>query len=270
MTMGDAERVQRSVAALVGIESRVEALLDRLRPEVEGHARTAAAFDGFHEVAKEQRDRLGEHLHQLGGAERPMSGALLMAELKNERDDACTGAVSRALREAYLAFNEAAVGYSVLHETAHVCDSTRFGATLRMAEQHLKKYAGAAQLVNQLIPDVVAWELRRDGRDCACRCPACALGVCWCIAHTTDAIDNAWRETAPAHPSRGLRVAPNDRRPTELDVREGDVVIAVDGRRVASTADVTAAVVARGPGEAITLGIERPGVGAMEVVATRR
>ncbi len=267
MTMGDAERVQSSVAALVGIEGRVEALLDRLRPAVVGHARTATAFERFHEMAKEQHDRLREHLHQLGGGERPVVQAASGAD---DGDEACSGAVSRALRDAYLAFNEAAVGYSVLHETAHVCDSTRFRATLRIAERHLKGYAGAAQLVNQLIPDVVAWELRRDGRDCACRCPACALGVCWCIAHTTDAIDTAWRETAPPHPSRGLRVAPNDRRPAELDVREGDVVIAVDGRRVATTADVTAAVVARGPGDPITLGIERPGVGAMEVVATRR
>jgi hypothetical protein len=269
MATAGADWVRRGVTALVGVESSVEALLDRLRPVVAAHARTAAAFERFHAVAKEQRDALAAHVRELGGegggAAADTEGAVMAAG-----GDACTGDVSRALRDAYLAFNEAAVGYSVLHETAHVCDSTRFGATLRLAERHLKGYAGAAQLVNQLIPGVVAWELRRAGQDCDCRCPACALGICWCIAHSTDAIDTAWRETAPPHPSRGLRVAPNGRRPAELDVREGDVVIAVDGRRVATTADVTAAVVGRSPGEPVTLGIERPGVGAMEVVATRR
>ena len=148
-----------------------------------------------------------------------------------------SGRVSRALRGACLAFNDAVMGYGVLHETAHVSGSQRYPATLRIAEQHLREYA-AAQETAQLLADVVAWELRQEGQFCACECPACGLGVCWCVAHTTDAMATAWRETAPAYPSLGLRVVPGPRRPADLDVREGDLVVAVDGRRVATTADV--------------------------------
>lgn len=265
-------RLRQCVAALAALEQRIEALLDQTRGEVQGYARAAAAVERFHAVAKEHRDGMLVHLRHLGIEQGPASQAAQTggAPAETTSDDLATGAVSRALRKLYLAFNDAALGYGVAHEVAHVADSLRHAPTLRMVERHLRGYAAAAQEINQLLPEVVSWELRREGQFCECQCPSCALGICWCIAHTTDAINTAWRETAPPHPSPGLRVAPNPRRPADLDVREGDVVIAVDGHRVATTADVGAAVVARGHGEPIRLGIERKGEGTLEVVATRR
>ncbi len=269
-------RLEQGVAGMVALENRIEGLLDRLRGDVQGHPSAAAAFERFHAVAKEHRDGIAAHLRELskGDSQAQAAGTTGAAAAdtgaSSDGTSVSTGAASRALRALYLAFNDAALGYGVLHEVAHVLDSLRHGATLRLVERHLRGYAAAAQEINQLVADVVSWELRKDGQFCECQCPSCALGICWCIAHTTDAINTAWRETAPPHPSPGLRVAPNPRRPADLDVREGDVVIAVDGHRVATTADVTAAVVARGHGEPIRLGIERKSVGTMEVVATRR
>ena len=266
------------VAALAALEARIEALLDQVRADVQGHARAAAAFERFHAVAKQHRDGIAAHLRELGGsAGRPdraeQTGPPTSPEVGGASSPSdsgvCTGAVSRALRGAYLAFNEAALGYSVLHEIAHVSDSLRYAATLRLAERHLRGYAGAAQEINQLVAEVVSWELREEGQFCECQCPSCALGICWCIAHTTDAVNAAWRDTAPPHPSPGLRVVPNPRRPADLDVREGDLVIAVDGHRVATTADVMSAVVSRGHGEPIRFGIERRSAGTLEVTATR-
>ena len=279
-------RLPQCVAGMIAIENRIEALLDRLRGEVRGHAGTASAFERFHAIARDHRDGLVMLLRELrdlpgrtshsGHSGRTDSPGPDEAEppaaavgTGGEVDGMGTGAVTCALRDVYLAFNEATVGYSVLHETAHVFDSVRHSATLRMAEQHLRSYTRAAQEINQLIADVVAWELRQEGQFCECQCPSCALGICWCIAHTTDTISAAWRETAPAYPSGGLRVAPNPRRPAQLDVREGDLVIAVNGRRAATTADVTTAVLALGPGQSITFGIERRSIGAIEVTATR-
>jgi hypothetical protein len=261
---------------MVALERRIEALFDRLHGEVREHPETASAFERFHTTSKSHQDVLTTHARQLGkptASEDPMGPAAptdLPPAPTPAGDGVCTGRVSQALRAAALALNDATIGYSVLHEAAHVFDSVRYAATLRIAERHLRGYARAVQEINQLIAEVVAWELRQAGQSCACTCPACGLGICWCAAHTTDAIAAAWRETAPAYPSGGLRVAPNSRRPPDLDVREGDVVIAVDGRRVASTADVTAAVLARGRGEPITFGIERPSVGALEITTTRR
>lgn len=267
----DANRLKQCVAGMVALEDRIETLLDRLRGEVRGHPETAAAVERFHAIAQDHRDGLTAHMQALGALTghveahgSPPAAAVVAG------DGVCTGTVSRALRDAYLAFNDAAVGYGVLHETAHVFDSLRFAATLRIAERHLRNYVRAAQEINQLIAEAVAWELRQEGQFCDCRCPSCDLGICWCIAHTTDTINTAWRETAPAHPSGGLRVAPNPRCPAGLDVREGDRVIAVDGHRVATTSDVTTAVMSRGLGEPITFGIERRSVGALEITATRR
>ena len=260
---------------MAAVEGEIEALLDRLQGDVGGHAETTLLFERLRRTA----GRTGPpwtrtwpswaQAAPAGGA--PAVGASGAGAAPDAAGAAaCAGAVSRALRSVSLVLNDAAFGYSVLHETAHVADTLRYAATLRLAERHLRRCTGAAQEVNQLIADVVNWELRQEGQFCECRCPACALGICWCIAHTKDTVNAAWRETAPAYPSSGLPVAPSPRRPEDLDVRDGDVVIAVDGRRVASTADVTSAVVARGPGEPMTLGIVRRSEGTLEVTAHRR
>jgi hypothetical protein len=284
-----ADRLQRSIAGLVALEDQTAALLERLAGAARAHPEATAALERLHATSRDHRDGLVAHLRELG----PLPGSLGNSTEESAASDnnaaavgpprdapvaggtepvdtVCTGPVSRSLRLAYLACNDATVGYGALHATAHICDSVRFAATVRLAERHLRRYTRAAQEINQLLAEVVAWELRQQGQVCACRCPACGLGICWCSAHTTDALNAAWRETAPAYPSSGLRVAPNSRRPADLDVREGDVVIAVDGRRVATTADVTAAVLGHAPGEPITFGIDRPGAGAIEITATRR
>jgi hypothetical protein len=274
----ETDQLKQRVAELVALEQRIEGLIDRQRRAVKDHPATAAAFERFHATSKEQRDRLMALQRELGEP-RPAAGAgeaaspapgVPGAPEPEAGGDAGRGTVSQALRDASLAFNDAAFGYSALHETAHVFDSQRYATTLRMAERHLRRYAAAVQEINQLIADVVAWELRQEGQFCECQCPACSLGICWCVAHTTDTINASWRDTAPAYPSSGLRVVPNLRRPADLDVREGDLVIAVDGQRVASTSDVTSMVMERGPGESITFGIERRPTGTLEVRATRK
>jgi PDZ domain len=267
-----ADRLKHNVAGMVALEARTEALFGRLRGEVQGHLGAASALERYHATSEAQRDRLKAHLWALGGeAGAAEAGGPPSGSAPGTPDDAAPrGAASRALRDAYVALNEAAFGYGVLHETAHVVDSVRYASTIQLAERHLRAYTAAAQEINQLLADVVAWELRQEGQFCDCRCPSCELGICWCVAHTTDAINAAWRDTAPAYPSAGLRVAPNPRRPPDLDVREGDLVIAVDGQRVATTSDVTSAVMSHAPGEPIRLGIERRSVGALEVVATRK
>jgi PDZ domain len=271
-------RVRQIVAGMVGLEGRTAGLIERLRADSGAHPGAGAAFERFAQTAAAHRERLGQHAQELGlpagpsgapGAPGAASGSGADRQASEAEGGVYSGRVSRALRGACLAFNEAVMGYGVLHETAHVCGSQRYPATLRIAEQHLREYAAAAQETAQLLADVVAWELRQEGQFCACECPACGLGVCWCVAHTTDAMATAWRETAPAYPSLGLRVVPGRRRPADLDVREGDLVVAVDGRRVATTADVTAAVLSHAPGEPVTLGIERHPVGALEVTARR-
>ena len=222
MTDGSQDgRVGRLVEGVVALEGRTAGLIDRLRADANDHPGAGAAFERFAQTAAAHRERLEQHAQELGVLTGPPGspGAApgTSADADKEAGEAYggvnTGRVSRALRGACLAFNDAVMGYGVLHETAHVSGSQRYPATLRIAEQHLREYAAAAQETTQLLADVVAWELRQEGQFCACECPACRLGVCWCVAHTTDAMATAWRETAPAYPSQGLRVVPSPRRP---------------------------------------------------------
>ena len=69
-------------------------------------------------------------------------------------------AVSKCLRDDYTAFNLAAMGYHMLYGTALMLG---FPKTAELAERHHRAYTDMVQDINQIILDVVAWELRKDG-----------------------------------------------------------------------------------------------------------
>src|SRR5687767_6785267 len=165
----DSNRLQRCVAGMVALEGRIGALLDRLHGEAREHPETAAAFERFHTTSKSHHDVITTHARQLGIPPETTGPAAATAALPAAPlagDDVCTGSVSQALRAAALGLSDATIGYSVLHEAAHVFDSVRYAATLRIAERHLRGYARAVQEINQLIAEVVAWELRQEGQSC--------------------------------------------------------------------------------------------------------
>ena len=154
----------------------------------------------------------------------------------------------------------------MLHHTARIFFDT---TTAEVAEGHLRGYAGAAQELNRLMPDVVAWAFRQEGQRCLCQCPGCALGVCLCVASTITATDQAWRETTPAPQERGVAVVGSASRPATLDLQDGDVLTVVDGQAVRAWPEAIAAILQRGPGEPVRLQIERGGA-PVQLTATRR
>jgi acyl-CoA hydrolase len=131
---------------------------------------------------------LRAHLTLLGAGERPALDEALVEQVgaaAGALDQLRIQTAAELLRDDYTIFNRAAIGYAMLHTAAHALGHME---TMEIADRHLRFYAGAVQEINQLMPDVVVWELEKAGmavnRDA--------------IEHCTAAINRAWRDTAPS------------------------------------------------------------------------
>ena len=181
------DEIQQYVGDMVALESHIERAMDGQLKHKTEHPEAAAAIRRFHDMVKMQRDALKAHLETLGGSEsHPVKELVstLFGAAAGAIDNVRTKAVSKMLRDDYTAFNHAAMGYSMLHVTAHALGEME---TMNLADRHLRGYAKAVQEINQLIPSVVVWELEKDGF--AAKREA--------IEHCAEAINRAWRETTP-------------------------------------------------------------------------
>jgi hypothetical protein len=174
------------VTEVIALESQIEQSTDRHVGLPLQHPAAAAAIRQFHRMTLRQRDALKAHLATLGGTEaHPMKDAVakLADVAASAIDSARPESVSTVLRDEYVMFNHAAVAYSMLHTTAHALEHAE---TADIASRHLSSYAAAVQQINQLMPEVVVWELEKQGfttdRGAA--------------KSSAEAINRAWRDTA--------------------------------------------------------------------------
>jgi hypothetical protein len=232
------QTVRRCIADLVALEGEIEAALAGHKIVVAAHPDASAAVQRFHALAQGQRYALSEHLVSIGGQHaggvpRPPALAALLAPAGAAADFPLP--VCAALRNDYTAFHHAALGYGLLWGIAHRAYAERVHQpTFRLAEQHQRSYAEAAQEIVGLLADVLAWELSRRGEPCRCLCPSCrGLGLCICTAGAQSVTVDNFAETARPG-ERGVRVrqlragGPADRG----GLRAGDVVVAADGQEV--------------------------------------
>lgn len=262
--------VQQYVREMVALESQIEELLDRRSGEVRDHPGATAAVQRFHTMVKSQRDALQSHLQGSGydGGAAMLTDAQPAVGVTDTPQQLRSAGASAALQDIYTEFNRAAFGYAMLHARAH-----RFfeRPTADLAEAHLRGYAEAIQTLNQLISEVVVWELSTAGQECQCQCPSCGLGVCVCVPHGVDTVTSAWRETTPTAEQAGVVV----RQPrissaaAQANLREGDIVVAVDDQQVVSYGDLQEAVGAREPGAQIRLRVRQRGGELEELTVTR-
>lgn len=248
------------VADMVALEQQVSTLLSDRADDI-ADPRVEPALRRFQQLVEEHLDALGERLAELDNVE--VGEPVWVAHLPSydRTIEAGPDPVIHALHAWYSAFNHMALGYAILHAVAHRWyDSEGDGNTADLAERHLRRYAAAAQEINQLIADVVVSHLDSAGQECRCRCPSCTLGICVCAPHGTITINKAWRETSPAPAAPGIEV----RRPrrgspaAEAGLTEGDRVTAADGQQIATDLDVPtlqAAVRGRAAGQAVVLDV---------------
>jgi ferritin-like metal-binding protein YciE len=172
---------------LVSIESHIEEALDRQLGLVKENTEASAAVHRFHDMVKANRDELQQHLDQMTGQKgNPVKevGATLLGKAAGMIDKIRTEGVSKALRDDYVAFNLAAISYSMLDTTARALGDKK---TAKLAEQGLRDYAGAVQEINQIISNIVVWELEKDGHQIESGAAEKARRQ----------IQKTWKETAP-------------------------------------------------------------------------
>jgi len=270
-------QVAEYVADVIALEGQVQVLLADHADDVGDHPGAEAALRRFSGMVEEHRTSLAARLSALGGTE--VSHPMRMMPMSVGSEPATTttrrNAASGALQAWYSAFNHLALGYAVLHAVAHrFYDSQEEGNTADMAEEHLRRYAGAAQEINQLVSDIVVWELGSAGEACRCQCPSCGLGICLCAPHGTNTLNQAWRETTPAPSSPGIEVRPprTGSAAAMAGLSEGDRIVAVDGHEVATDLDATTlqkAIGAHDSGQSVRLDVLRAGSERIQVNVTR-
>jgi ferritin-like metal-binding protein YciE len=181
------DTVKKYVGDMVALESHIEEALDRQVEQVKDHPKARQAVNRFHTMVKNHRDGLKQHLEGMGGEEgSPLKTAVASAfgVAAGVVDKVRPEAVSKALRDDYTAFNHAAIGYHMLYGTALMLGER---STAAIAERHHRAYADAVQDINQIVLDVVAWELEKDGHTV----DETAMD------RATDTMNQDWQSTAP-------------------------------------------------------------------------
>ncbi len=163
------EKHQKTIADYVGdmvaLESHIEEALDRQLEELQDDPVGLAAVREFHDMVRRHRDELiglQEETGKTVGSPIKEAGATLLGKAAGIIDKVRTEANSKALRDDYAAFGLAAISYSMLFTTSSGLGDSRVAA---MAKRNLQDYAGAVIRINEVMPQVVVNELRKDGHD---------------------------------------------------------------------------------------------------------
>lgn len=183
--------IKTYVGDMYALESHIEEALDGQLEKVKDHQKAAAAVRRFHGMVRSQRDHMKTHLDSLGGSSGgPIKSAVsaVFGMAAGVIDKVRTEAASKCLRDDYTAFNLAAIGYHMLYGTALMLGDQK---TAALAEKHHRSYTDAVQDINQIILDVVAWELRKDGLKVNDKA----------MDSATETMNQDWRATSPGSPT---------------------------------------------------------------------
>ena len=171
------------VGDMVALEAHIEEALDRQLQEVQDDPEALKAVQKFHDTVKRHRDTmiaLQEETGSTVGNPVKKAGAALLGKAAGIIDMVRTEGISKSLRDDYAAFSLAAISYSMLYTTAFGLGNDRVA---KLAQEHLKDYAGAIERINEVMPGVVNRELEKDGHQTA---PGAAKA-------TNEMVSKAWK-----------------------------------------------------------------------------
>jgi ferritin-like metal-binding protein YciE len=183
------EKSQKTLADylgdLINVESHIEAALDHQKNETKDDPTAGPLVQQFHDMVKSQRDALKAIQSEKGStAGNPVSeiGSAILGKVAGAINMVRTEGVSKALRDDYVAFNLAAMSYTMMFTTATALGDSQLAD---IAKRHLTSYAEAIQKINHAIPDVVVRELTKDNHDVQSGAAQTTLTV----------VDKAWKST---------------------------------------------------------------------------
>lgn len=159
MNKASNEQLADWVSDIVTLEGHIEEAMDgqlKLTPQSQG---VATAIRTFHDTVRDSKRRAVAFKEEIGGATasgvQKTAGELLgkaAGVVGRIRKDS----VSKALRDDYVAFNDAAISYTMLHTTALALKDDK---TVSFAERGLETYASLVQQVNSVIPQAIIDDL---------------------------------------------------------------------------------------------------------------
>ncbi len=171
---------------LISVESHIEAALDHQKNETKDDPTAGPLVQGFHDMVRGQRDALKALQGEKGStAGNPISefGSALLGKAAGLVDMIRTEGVSKSLRDDYVAFNLAAISYTMMYTTASALGDSKLA---EISAKHLTNYAAAIQKINHAISDVVVRELTKDNH-------SVQNGT---AAETRAVVDTAWKTTS--------------------------------------------------------------------------
>lgn len=170
-TTAVSEKHQKTIADYVGdmaaLEAHIEEALDRQLTEVKDDPTAHSAVQHFHDTVKQHRDALRALQDETGAtAGNPIkdAGAALLGKAAGIIDMVRTEGISKSLRDDYAAFSLAAISYSMLYTTASGLGNQKVAS---LAERFLRDHAACITRINEIMPEVVARELEKDGHQVA-------------------------------------------------------------------------------------------------------
>jgi len=254
---------------MVALEASIEKTLDRLSKQASDHPEVASLVSSFHDLSGVQRQTLSARLQTV-------AGDMVLPDMTAAESDVGESGypISTALQQASAILNQAIIGYAMLRTIAlRFRDSSLIGDvnTGDIAELHTKNYVGAVHKINQLLHNVVLWEMDREGAACQCTCPSCGLGVCLCAQAPRLTLSNIWAELGPISDEVGVFVHTprSGSAAAEAGLCHGDVVVAADGQELDTHFTLQKVVGGHQSGEAMELQVRR-GSGKLEEVTVVR
>ncbi len=227
-------RLAHHVAEMVALEASMVKTLDQLVKPAIVHADTSVLIESF-------RDTSLTHLQTLRGRLQSIAKGTTVPETSLMKiPGGGTGyPVSSALQQASVVLNHAIVGYAMLRTIAlRNRDSILAGDgnTGDIAEQHAKNYASAVHKINQVLHNVVVWEMDREGGTCQCTCPSCSLGICLCAQAPRRTLSDTWSELGPISTDTAVTIQQPrpDSAAAVAGLGAGDIVVAADGQELDS------------------------------------
>jgi hypothetical protein len=248
------------LAELVAIERLIAHSLDDWADRVREHPEAAALVERLRTNSRSQEP--------VGLALDGTSGRTTQANSAVPGVGAVALTASDVVRQIGQVALAAAFACEAAYQTARLSGD---GDTCDLVEARLGQYAATLFDTRRVLPHVVARDLRRTGLTCACRCPACSIGLCGCIRATSAATEEAWGAEEPVSTEGLVLLGPP--RPgsqlAEAGLDEGDRVLAVDGDPVGRNADAQAALRRHDVGDQIRLDVQRRDGERLNVTVTR-
>ncbi len=255
-------RLLAHLAYMVALEAAIHQKLDELIYQPPVPAELSVLLTAFRKLSETHQQALETRLQVLTNAE-PLSQRSVKGPVLNLVDQEAGLPGSTALQIIYTMFNQAVIGYSVMHTlSTRFLDSVRIaneGTSHHLSQQHSKDYIHAIQQISRLLHDVVLWDLDREGLECQCTCPSCSEGICLCALAGRNFLRETWVEEGPIAEDQGVPVQTPKRNSAaaRAGLISGDVILAVNGQKIEAYGDFQTVVRNAESGEEIHLTVHR-------------